>query len=90
MPNHVVVRDGRIGGDRTVDPEGTAGPVLFRFATDRVYDLGDRLTLSDGTEVEVIRENFSLDKAHNDRDGKIVIEESTQIVHIGNVRDESQ
>jgi hypothetical protein len=50
----VTIRDGRAGRDPAqVTPEGH-GPVLETRECAQPVDIGDRLTLSDGTEVVVI------------------------------------
>lgn len=59
-PIKITVRDGRFGRDpQLVTDEG--GEVLREFESDRLYTEGDRLTLNDGVEVEVIgvKETFS-------------------------------
>jgi hypothetical protein len=56
----VIVREARSGPDPAF-VTGEGGQVLDEFESDRIYDLGDHLSLPDGTEVEVIafRETFA-------------------------------
>jgi hypothetical protein len=58
----VVVRDGRAGRDESaVTEEG--GEILFDYVTDVPPEVGQVLTLENGTEVEIIgyRETITLD-----------------------------
>lgn len=68
----VIVRDARLGPDPAL-VTGEGGEVLHEFESDRIYDLGDRLVLPDGTQVKVIgfRETFA--------------DEHTQVLMIGNI-----
>jgi urease accessory protein UreE len=53
QPYHVVVRDARVGRDRALSADGGA-EVLLQFNSDRMFDAGERLRLSDGTEVVIV------------------------------------
>lgn len=53
MQIHVQVRDGRSGRDPSrVTDQG--GEILAEFDSPRLHTEGERLTLPDGTEVEII------------------------------------
>jgi hypothetical protein len=56
----VTVHDGRVGRDPTrLTPEGH-GEILQTFQSDHPIDVGDVLTLDDGTQVRVIGVSESL------------------------------
>jgi hypothetical protein len=59
--NHVIVRDGRPGRDPALVTED-GGEVLDEYELEdyRAWKIGDRLTLPDGFEVEVIAVGESL------------------------------
>lgn len=56
MGIQITVRDGRSGRDRALDTE-EGGVVLMQFEGPRFLDEGERLTLPDGSEVEIIGGN---------------------------------
>jgi hypothetical protein len=60
MPKiQVTVRDGRVGRDPArVTPEG--GEVLAEFERGSLLNIGDQLTLADGTPVVVIGETVNV------------------------------
>lgn len=58
----VTVRDGRMGRDPAqVTDEG--GEILKVYRTNEFVDVGDRITLDDGTEVEII----GMNERHSDK-----------------------
>src|SRR4029077_1029191 len=59
MWNHVVVRDGRLGRDPALVTE-KGGEILLELDTDRLYEPGEHITLSDGTEVVIVGDDFYL------------------------------
>lgn len=83
----VIVRDGRIGRDPSRVTEA-GGEVLHEYDMDfdpeRWPDVGDRITLPNGDEVEVIGVNEQLEA--NERNE---ITEHTLTVFVGDVWDDS-
>ena len=70
--NHVVVREGRGRQDPALGSED--GEVLMEFEADRLYGRCDRLTLPDGSEVEIVGARW-------DTSGQ-----TTQTLYVGNVK----
>jgi hypothetical protein len=69
----VVVQDGPVGRDPALVTD-RGGEVFHEFETEQSFDIGDRLTLPDGTEVKVIQVQ-----------GEITESSVTQILTVANV-----
>jgi hypothetical protein len=76
MPGAIraTIRDGRAGRDPAQVTSEGHGPVLETRECARPFDIGDRLTLSDGTEVVVIGADERIGQSWE------------QTVHIGHAR----
>jgi hypothetical protein len=68
---HIIVRDGRMGRDRSIE----GGAILAEFDREQPFEDLERLTLQDGTDVEVIR--------HTEQDSAAT--GWTQTIKVGNV-----
>ena len=80
MWNHVVVRDGRLGRDPALVTE-KGGEILLELDTDRLYEPGEHITLSDGTEVVIVGDDFYLHEMNEANE----IVSGTQVLHVGDV-----